>query len=450
MLKDYKGGAGLSEGEAFNPSPANIESRIIRTKLANGGKLALLPKQTRGGTVVVQVRLDIGDEKAVFGKSATAQLTGALLMRGTKNKSRQQIQDEMDRLKAQMGASGSATAATASIETTEANFAGALKLAAELLREPAFPENEFEQVRQQRIAAIESSRSDPTALAQMELTRHLNPYPRGDVRYVGTPDEQIEDLKKVTLDDVKKYHAQFYGASHAEIVISGQFDKAEAQKLADELFGSWKSPSPFSCIASSYQKIEPLDRKIETPDKPNALFILGERVKMTDEDPDYPAMVLANYMLGGNPGARLFKRIRDKEGLSYGVQSVFNVPTKDDAAIFVGLAISAPQNTPKVEISFKDELARTSKDGFTADEVSSAKKSWLEERTVGRSQDQALAGLLVSREFTDRTMKFDEALEAKMAALTPEQVSAAFRRHIDLAALTVVKAGDFKKAAVLQ
>jgi zinc protease len=372
-------------------------------------------------------------------------------MRGTKNKTRQQIQDETDRLKARLNVSGGISSATATIETTEANLAGALRLAAEILRQPSFPESEFDQVRQQRIAAIEAGRSEPQMLASLELSRHFtSSYPRGDVRYVATPDEQIEDLKKVALDDVRKFYAQFYGGSNADFVVAGQFDKDEVRKLAADLFGDWKSPSPYQRVLVPYRSIEPMDRKIETPDKQNAMFMAAMFIKFSDEDPDYPAMLLANYMLGGSPGARLFKRIRVTEGLSYGVQSMLQAPTKDDGGTFAGMAISAPQNAPKVEASFKDELARTLKDGFTADEVAAAKKAWLDEQAVARSQDQILAGTLSRREFYGRTMKFDEALEAKVAALTPAQVSEAFRRHIDASTLSYVKAGDFKKAGVLQ
>jgi zinc protease len=449
-LKDFKGTEVVSQGENFVPTPANIESRVIRKKLPGGLRLVMLPKKTRGGTVVAQITLRFGDEKSLQGKASIASLTGSTLMRGTKNKSRQQIQDETDRLKARLNVGGGATAASAGVETIEANIEGALRLAAELLREPSFPENEFDQVRQQRIAGIESGKSEPTMLASIEFSRHLNPYPRNDIRYVGTPDEQIEDLKKVTLDEVRNFHKQFYGASVGEFVISGQFDPAKIEKLASELFGSWKSPSRYERVVSRYQKIEPIDQKIETPDKQNAVFLAGYIVKMTDDDPDYPAMVLANYILGGSGGSRLFQRIRDKEGLSYGVGSGFNAPTKDDNATFVANAISNPQNAPKVEVSFKDELARTVKDGFTADEVAAAKKSWLESRMVQRSQDQMLLGTLGTRERFDRTMKWDEAFEAKVGALTPEQVSEAFRRHIDPSALSVIKGGDFKKAGVFQ
>jgi len=450
VLKDFKGGATLSQGEAFSPTPANIESRVQRTTLPNGLKLVLLPKQTRGGTVVVQGSLHFGTEESLKGKMAAAQMAGALLMRGTKNKTRQQIQDEADRLKARITVGGTATGANLAIETVEDGLSGALKLAAECLRESTMPDREFDEARQLRIAGIESGRSEPTVLAQIEIQRHLNPYPRGDVRYTGTPDEQIEDFKKVTADDARAFYHQFYGASDAELVISGQFKPEEVKALAAQLFGDWKSPSPYVRVSTHYRKIDSLDRKIETPDKQNAFFMAALSTQMSDDDPDYAAMVLANYMLGGSGASRMFKRIRDKEGLSYGVFSNFAAPPKDDGATFSTSAISNPQNAPKVEASFKDELARTLKDGFGAEEVAEAKKSLLEERMVGRSQDQSLAGTLAARERWSRTMKWDEALEAKIAALTPEEVSAAFRRHVDPASLSVVRAGDFKKAGVLQ
>jgi zinc protease len=450
-LKDYKGSAAISEGEAFDPSPASIESRVTRANVPGGLKMSLLPKKTRGGTVVATVTVRYGDEKALFGKSAVANITGGLLMRGTKDKSRQQIQDEMDRLKASIGVNGSATSATASIETVEANLRGALKLASEILREPSFPESEFETVRQQRIAAVEASRSEPQPLAVTAFRHQTSPYPRGDVRYAPTADEQIEDLKKVTLDDVKKFYQQFYGGGVGEISISGQFNAPEINKLVTELFGNWKSPGSYTRVTSMYRKAPAGDQKIETPDKQNAFFLVGEPLKLSDEDPDYPALVMANYMFGsGGLGTRLSRRIRDKEGLSYGVFSQLDVPTKDDGATFLVAAISAPQNTPKVEAAFRDELTKTLKEGFAADEVAAAKKAWLQERLVNRAPDGALVGLLSSRQRFDRTLRFDESLEAKVNALTPDQISEAFRKHIDPAGLVYVKAGDFKKAGVLQ
>ena len=187
----------------------------------------------------------------------------------------------------------------------------------------------------------------------------MNPWPRDDVRYVGTFDEQVADAKKSRSSQMRQFYQKFYGASNGEFVVVGQFDPAQVEKLAAELFGNWKGPSRYERLANNYGKIEPMDKKLETPDKQNALFLAGMKVKMNDDDPDYAAMVLGNYILGGSGGSRLFKRVRDKEGLSYGVGSGFGAPTKDDGAMFSTNAICNPQNLPKAEASIKDELART-------------------------------------------------------------------------------------------
>jgi zinc protease len=161
-------------------------------------------------------------------------------------------------------------------------------------------------------------------------------------------------------------------------------------------------------------------------------------------------MVLANYMFGGSITARMPDRIRNREGLSYGASSRFSVPTDGDSALFSTTVSSNPANTPKVEASFKDELVKTLKSGFSADEVAAAKKAYLDQRRVGRSQDAALIRLLAAHEQNGRTMKWDEQVEARIQALTPDQISATFRRHVDPAAISIVKAGDFQRAKVYQ
>jgi zinc protease len=419
--------------------------------LPDGLKVVMLPKTTRGSSVSATVQLHFGDEKSLAGKRAIGTMTGDLLMRGTLSHTRQQIQDQMVRLNARINVSGGVSGASASIQTTANHIVRALQLAEEILRQPSFPEAEFEQTKKQRIAALESAKSDPARLAQLALERNLNPFKATDVRYVGTIDEEIAELNKVTLEDVKKFHAQFYGASHGELVAVGEFDPTRFGKIAANVFGSWNNAAPYQRITTSFGslgKTTPVNLKIETPDKQNATFEAGLALRMSDKDPDYPAMVLANYMFGGSITARAPDRIRNREGLSYGINTGFTAPADGDAAIFRGMAISNPKNSPRVEASFTDELAKTLKGGFTAEEVAAAKKAFRDERMVGRSEDAQLLRLLAARAEYDRTMKWDEDIDAKLAALTPDQVNAAFRRHVDASALSIVKAGDFKAAGV--
>ena len=447
FLRDYKTGLSVSAGEAFDSSPANVEKRLTRAALQNGMKLVMLPKTSRGGTVSATIQLRFGDEQVADRSAGHRRPDRApFWAAGRKRKSRQQLQDEMLKLNARINVTGGAGRATATISTTEANLVAALRLAVEMLREPDFRETEFDQVKKQRAAAIENNRTDPAALAPLALSRAMNSFPRGDVRYVGTIDEQLADLNNVSLDGVRRFHATFYGASHGEIVVVGQFKEADVRAAAADLLGTWSATAPYARIATPYQKPTPVNLKIETPDKQNATFDAALAFAMSDTHADYPAMVLANYMFGGSITGRAPNRIRNQEGLSYGVNSRFAAPAVGDAASFGGTAISNPQNTPRVEASFRDELAKTLTGGFTAAEVAAAKKALRDQRTVGRSQDGQLLNLITAREEFGRTLAWDEQMDARLEALTVDQVNAAFRRHVSVDQLSIVKAGDFKAA----
>jgi zinc protease len=219
------------------------------------------------------------------------------------------------------------------------------------------------------------------------------------------------------------------------------------QKIVESELGAWKSPKPFAQVKNPYQRIPAVNQSFESPDKANAMFIAGMRINMRDTDPDYPAMVLGNYILGSGINSRLFARIRGKEGLSYGISSSFGVAPEEDNASFLANAISAPENSAKVETSFRDEIALILKDGYTATEVATAKDSWVQAQQVSRAQDRELVGRLGALTFYNRTMAWDADLQKKIQALTPQQIVEAMRRRIDLSAMTFVKAGDFKKAA---
>jgi zinc protease len=232
--------------------------------------------------------------------------------------------------------------------------------------------------------------------------------------------------------------------------VVGDVDKAAVQKLAAELLGSWSTPGPYARLTSPYKKAEAMNRKIETPDKENAQFEAGMRLKLSEGDADYPAMVLANYMFGGSITARMPNRIRNREGLSYGASSRFSAPAEGDAALFSATVSCNPVNMPKVEASFVDELRKTLREGFTQAELTEAKRAYADARKVGRSQEAALVGLIASREQLGRTLLYDEQMEALIQALTLDQINAAFRKYLDPAGVTIVKAGDFKKVGVYQ
>ncbi|MEP6802033.1 MAG: pitrilysin family protein [Acidobacteriota bacterium] len=447
MLKDYKGQTATAQGEAFDPTPANIDARTSRSALSNGMKLALLPKKTRGETVVATMTLRFGDEKSLMNRSTAADLAADMLRRGTAKHTRQQINDEFDRLKARIAISGGPTSAAVRVETIRASLPAVLRLVAEILRTPTFPTSEFEQLKQENLAGIEQQKSDPNFIGQNAYQRHMSNYPKGDVRYVQTAAETLAGYQAATLEDARKFYTDFYGASNAELAVVGDFDPKDIAGLSGELFGDWKSPRPFARVPRPFKEVAPLNQSFPAPDKANAFLLAGMSLNLRDDDPDYPALVLGNYMLGGGfLNSRLATRIRQKEGLSYGVGSQFAASPLDKSGTFQTFAIYAPQNVEKLEAAFKEEVARALKDGFAPQEIAEAKSGFLQGAQVGRAQDASLARKLSDNLFIDRTLAWDAGLEKKIAALTPDEIVSAMRRHIDPSKITIIKAGDFKTA----
>jgi len=447
MVKDYKGTQTIAQGEVFDPSPANIESRTDRSELPNGMKLALLSKKTRGESVEARITLRFGDEKSLQNKATAAQYAASMLNKGTSKRTRQQIKDEFDRLKANVFIGGGPSQAFINMTTTRPNLAEALKLVAEVLKDPTFPADEFEKAKNEELAGIESQRSEPQAIAFNRIQRHTTPFPKSDPRYISTFDEAVAGIKALTIDEVKKFYKDFYGANNATMSVVGDFDANELKTLTEDLFGNWKSTQPYTRIVNKAIPVQTINESIETPDKANAFFVVSYNFEFRDDNPDYPAMVLGNFMLGGGfLNSRLATRIRQKDGLSYGVGSQFSAGALDPVGSFFAYAIYAPENVNKLEVAFKEEIEKVISTGFTAEEVTAAKSGWSQSRTVSRAQDAGLAGTLNNYLFINRDLKWDEGFEKKVMALTPEQINAAVKKYLKPESMNIVKAGDFAKA----
>jgi zinc protease len=464
-FKNYTSKVSVVRGESFDPTIANIDSRIVRSKLSNGMKVAVLSKKTANNIVSAAIDLRFGDATTLAGQREAASFAGALLMSGTKSHSRADIQEELRKLNAQVTVSGGGggggggrggrgggagggglSSATATISAPAENFSAALKLAVEMLREPVYPQDDFDRIKTQRAKALELAPTEPNQLASERLNRHLSPLAKTDAQYNPTREEQLLEVQKVTLSDAKKFHDDFYGANHGVFAVVGPVDPAAIQKQAAALLGNWNTSKTYKSLVIPFKKTDPINLKIETPDKANAVFMAGQRFKLSQNDPDYAAIVLASYMFGETITSRISDRIRNREGLSYGANARLTVPAEGEAAMLSGTVSLNPAVGPKVESSFMDELKKVYDAGFTAAEVDAAKKAYLESRMVGRSTDGALLALMVSHEQLGRPFTWDSDLEARIQSLTVEQINAAFRKHIDPNSVSIVKAGDFNTA----
>ncbi|MGL4575857.1 MAG: M16 family metallopeptidase [Burkholderiaceae bacterium] len=444
MVKDYKGDPAVAQAEAFDSTPANIDARTQKFKLPSGMEVALLPKGSRGKAVSATLMLNLGDEKSVFGLTEVGEATAAMLNKGTPKLTRQQIQDRFDQLKAQVGIGGNATGIGASIRTTRENLPAVIALVGEIMRESNFPADALDEYKRQALAGLEEQRKDPEAIVENALARHDNPYKKGDPRYARTFEEMEAEIKALTPEKLKAFHAKFLGASSAQFGAAGDLDAAAVRKALETSFGNWKSGVPYVRVPQPLTPEKATLLTFKTPDKQNAYMQVQQAIALNDNDPEYAAVLMGNYMLGLGGNSRLWKRIREKEGLSYDVRSTVSWNNYEQNSQWTATAIFAPQNRARVETAFREEVARLLKDGFTQEELAEGRQGLVNFRRLSRAQDPGLAGGLASNLKLNRTFAVSQKVDDQLAALTLEQVNAAMRKHLKPEQFVFGFGGDFK------
>jgi zinc protease len=463
LVKDYKGKSVMAAGEAFDPSLENLDARTHIVDLGSGIKAGLLSKKNRGETVSLVLTLHYGNEDSLKGQTTAAQILPQLMLAGTKKHDRQALREELDRLGIRItsgrggfggrggrrGGAGLPTLGqlTFSVEAKRSTLPTALQLLGEILREPAFPESEFQTFRRRLLAMSAMMRTEPTTLAANRLSRALASYGPDDVRYVPTPEENAKRLEAVTREQVMALYAKQLGATQGELAIVGDFDPEPTLAQVREILKDWKSDVPVRRIPEmAPNNLTGSKADILTPDKANAIFVAGEAFPLKETDPEFAALRLGNFIFGGGTlVSRLGYRIREREGLSYGVTSTFTADARDPLARFTVNAITNPANIDRVEIAFREELRDFLTSGPTAKELSDAQKAYLEAQKVGRTGDAAIAGQIARNLRLGWTFAHARDQEQRIAALTPEEVKAAFRKYIDPNELVIIRAGDFKK-----
>ena len=450
VMKGFKGGEAVAAGENFDASPENVARRTTIATLpgAAGVRTALLPKTTRGGKVIALISLRLGDEKTLFGKDLIGAATEAMLARGTERLTREELATAFEKLQTSWSVSGGPTGVTLRLESTKANLLPSIQLAQEVLRSPRFDASEFEQMKSGWVSDIESSRSEPSAILSERIERHGNPYPKGDVRYAMTFDETLGGIAALKLDELRSFHRDFYGASKAVIVLVGDFDAATLTPQLQKSFGDWASKTAYARVPEPALVLPPAQFRIEVKDKQNAEAAGKLEFALRDSERDYQALRLAAQIFGGGGGGsgRLWDRIREKEGLSYGVGVFLSGGQFDANADWNLFAIAAPQNMDRVKLAFDDELARARRDGFSADELKRAKEAIIASNRLGRAQDASLAGTLETFVERGKTPLYLAELDELRAQITLDEVNAAFRKYVVPDKLVFGVAGDFANA----
>lgn len=447
-LKDYKGeGAGKTVA-AFDPTPQNIDARtqVSVLKLANGPvKLALLPKEARGNRVKAIVDIQSGSLEQLKNQRTNSIFAADLLLRGTDKLTRQQISDKIDALKGEISISGSGNNLSIGIGTTRENFDELVTFVLEVVRTASYPQDQIDEYVNKTVASIKSSQTEPTAIAGRMLSRHDNPWAKDDIRYTPTFEESIAATQAVKREDLLNFHKKFYGTGNISVAVVGDFDADKFEDVLGKSLKTWKTAAAYQRVPDPYRAVKPEKMQALTPDKANAFYLSKLPLELQDTHPDYPALTLANFLLGSSETSRLWMRVREKEGLSYNVRSSLSVSAFEPSGVWTVYAIFAPENRTRVETAIAEELERAVKEGFSEEEVNNGIAALINLRKLSLAQDSTLTSTWSSFLERKRNFAWVAEMNQKIAALKPEQVHEVLRKYLKPSEFSSVAAGDFEK-----
>ncbi len=461
LLADFKGQTAAVAVQDFELTAANIESRLVKSRVTVAGQpglqVVVLPRQTKADRVTGTLRLRWGTAESVAGSSVLAGFAGPLLTQGTRQRTAEQIKQALLTLDARLRFSTGPGGLTANFEYPAKESEAFLGLLAELLQEPTLPDAEFERERTAAVASLQSAKADPSAVAGSALLQLFSGYPEQDPRAALSFAQRELLLRSASAQQVRDFYKRFAGASTGELALIGPLQPGPVQVRMQQLFGDWKSSEPHRAWSFEYPaSIPPTWQTVQLPDKANAAYNARIPLSMNDDAPDFPALLTGIQLLGGRAGGTaLWKRVREEEGLSYGVSSSLFVPTagtstsrptasEEGKAASINISASfAPQNRDKLRSVIRDEVTKRAASGFSSLEVGFARRAILSNLQDSLAQPTDLAGRLANNLRWGRDMArftyFKEAYEQVDA----DAVNAALRKYLDADRMVEVAAGTF-------
>jgi zinc protease len=447
LVKNYKGKSVEENLIAFDATPENILKVTEIGKLNSGGKYALLEKPTKGNKIDARIMIQMGDEKSLSDKSLIANMTARILKLGTKSKSKKDINDLLDQYKSTLTINASVDGTYIRLNTDKENLKNALDLINDILKNPVFDVDEFEKMKLEITSEFETYKNEPQSLANEQVEKLNSLYPSTHPYYYQNTDEKLVALKKITLDDLKNYYNTFYNGNNSNISFVGGIDKKIIKEFMSKTFENWTSKIPYKRIETKYFEVKEINKTIQVNDKTNAAVIGSINLNIGQKDLDYPAVMMANEMLGGGAflSSRIPQRLREKEGLSYGAGSFVSGNTIDNTGSWGVYAYFNPTLKDKLNKALVEEIQKALDKGFTKVEFDSSLSSWLQQRQKNLGSNEYLSYQLREYLIDNKSFKDYIEFENKVKSLDVNKVNTALKKYFDLKKFVLIYAGDFTK-----
>jgi zinc protease len=434
----------LSGSSEKNRTSAGFSSRIARKQLDTGAALLVLENHATP-TISLRGSLRAGSYFEPRDKPGLARVTAEMLERGTERRSKLEIASELEAVGAQADFSADTFVVNIAARMLAKDLPTVLTSLAEMLREPSFPEDELEKLKQQTIAGIQEQQASTGFRAYEKLSSLIfdpaNPF------YLHPGEKLIESINSITVEDVKSFHKERYGGRSLILSLVGDVDTGEVQRQFEELFSDFTGPESVDINVTDPEPQSESRREIVVlKDKASVDILLGTAAPLRRLSEDYYAALMANKALGESTlSSRLGLEVRDREGLTYGINSRFRAPSLAAGPWYIGVSVN-PNNVERAIRSALNVMRDYVKHGIEPEELENEKASATGAFKVGLATNGGLAQALWNSEFYNLGIDYVDRFPQIVESITIEEVNAAIRKYFRPDHLTIVIAGDYEAA----
>ncbi|MBI3772339.1 MAG: insulinase family protein [Gammaproteobacteria bacterium] len=389
----------------------------------NGARVYFVPAPE---LPMVDIRIVFDAASARDGdKPGVAAMTAGLLEEGAGKLNADQIADRFDSIGADFGTASLRDMSLVSLRSlTDARYLQpALETMTLILTQPSFPQNAFDRERKRALIGLQAKKQSPEAIADEAFFNALY----GDHPYAHDPSGTEQSLKKLTRNDLIKHHKRYYVGSNAIITITGAVDRAQAEKIAQQLIGKLPTGEPAPALPPVKMGAQAVRVTKNFPSTQTHLLV--GQAAITRDDPDYFPLYVGNHILGGSGlVSRLSDEIREKRGLSYNTYSYFS-PMREAGPFQMGLQTRTDQATQALEL-LQQTLQTFMNDGPTAEELREAKQNITGGFALRLDSNKKIIENIAAIGFYNQPLDYLDTFNAKIEAVTAEQIKDAFKRRI--------------------
>jgi zinc protease len=414
-------------------------ARVKRFQLSNGITLLVLENHANP-TVSISGSIRAGEYFSPADKESLAGITAGMLSKGTLKRSKLEIAEEMESAGARVGLSSNTFTVSVSGLSLSRDLPLVVSTLAEELREPAFPADELEKMKQRIIANIKDEQEDTRVRAFDRMTQLV--FPEGNPFRQPPAEKLIHQIEAIGVDDLREFHLKFYGAATMILAVVGDVEPEQVRALIEEKLGNWQgAPAAVIDIPETPLQAGARREMVAMKDKPNADVVIGHASRLRRSNPDFLAARIANNALGQSTlSSRLGLKVRDEMGLTYGINSSFTESGIGDGPFVINVTVAPPNIDLAIEATM--EIANDYiEGGIREEELKDEQSSMIGSFKVGLATNGGMAGQIAGAELFGLGVKYLDEYPALVSAITKSEVDAAIRKYIHPEVATTVIAG---------